>query len=138
MVDVQILVRRFYDEIWNRLELSTVEELLEEDLSFRGSLGQSLHGRADFLAYVSSVTQALSSYHCEIDEIVTEGSRAAAKMTFSGIHDGEFLGYPPTHQLVEWTGAAFFAEREGKLSEIWVLGDLFNLTNLLQDQAGEK
>lgn len=135
---VQLLVRRFYDEMWNQQELSIAEELLSEDLSFRGSLGPDLYGRLQFLDYVTSVTQALSGYHCEIKELVTEESRAAAKMSFSGIHVANFLGYSPTHQFVEWNGAAFFTERRGKLNDIWVLGDLFNLTQLLEKQSIEE
>lgn len=138
MSDVQLLVRRFYDEIWNQQQLSSAEDLLADDLSFRGSLGPSLYGRSQFLDYVTSLTRALSNYRCEIKELVTMESRAAARMTFTGIHVGDFLGYSPTHQTVEWNGAAFFTERRGKLSEIWVLGDLFNLTQLLEKQSRAK
>ena len=133
MADIQSLVRRFYAEIWNQRNFPAAEELVAEDVTFRSSLGQSHRGRSEFLDYVTSVTQALSNYRCEIQELVSEESRAAAKMTFSGIHAGNFLGYPPTHQIVEWSGAAFFTESNGQLSDIWVLGDLFSLTQLLED-----
>lgn len=135
MSGVEDLVRRFYDEIWNNQDFRVAEELLDERLSFRGSLGPTLHHRSDFLDYVGSVTQALSGYHCQVDELLSEGARAAAKMTFSGVHVGNFLGYAPTHKGVQWHGAAFFREKGGRLVDIWVLGDLHALTQLLEEQA---
>ena len=57
---------------------------------------------------------------------LADGSRYA-KMRFTGVHAGEFLGYAPTGRPVEWTGAAFFAADGELLRDIWVLGDLVTL-----------
>lgn len=73
------------------------------------------------------VTTALADYRCDVEELVAEGPSAAAKVRFSGIHSGDFLGYPPTGRRVEWMGAAFFVEVGDMLRDIWVLGDLANL-----------
>ena len=53
-------------------------------------------------------------------------------MTFSGIHDAEFLGYEATHVRVSWEGAALFTFIEDKISDLWVLGD----TRKLEQQLG--
>jgi predicted ester cyclase len=47
-----------------------------------------------------------------------------AKVLFSGVHQKEFLGYPPTFRRVDWIGAALFKVDDNKFSELWVLGDL--------------
>ena len=73
------------------------------------------------------VTTALSGYRCDVESLIAEGNRAAARVRFSGLHVGEFLGFPPTGLRVEWTGAAFFVGEEDKLFDIWVLGDLESL-----------
>jgi len=67
------LVRDFYDRIWNEGDLEAVSDLLTKDFLFRGSLGSERHGRKGFTDYVQSVRGALSNYHCEILECVTEG-----------------------------------------------------------------
>ena len=87
------LVRDFYDRIWNEGDLEAVSDLLTKDFLFRGSLGSERHGRKGFTDYVQSVRGALSNYHCEILECVTEGERAFAKMCFSGRHVAEFRGF---------------------------------------------
>jgi hypothetical protein len=41
------------------------------------------------------------------------------------------MGYKPTGKEVEWIGAAFFESKDGKLTNIWVLGDLEGLRSKL-------
>jgi hypothetical protein len=38
------LVRRFYDEVWNRRDEAVAREILHRDFRFRGSLGPELRG----------------------------------------------------------------------------------------------
>ena len=89
-------VMRFYDEIWNRSDLTVIPLVLHPAVTFRGSLGTVRRGHAEFADYVRSVTGALSSYNCEIRQLVVEGDIAVARMMFSGQHTGEFLGRAPT------------------------------------------
>jgi len=44
----KILVRRYYEEMWNRWNFTLANELLEDDISFRGSLGAEMCGREQF------------------------------------------------------------------------------------------
>lgn len=129
------LVDAFYERIWNAGDLGAAAELLAPDLSFRGSLGAELRGRAAFLDYVRSVRSALSDYRCEILDCVAEGDRAFARMRFSGRHTGPFRGHAPTGERVTWSGAALFRTADGRIAEVWVLGDLAGLDLLLADQA---
>ena len=131
------LVRDFYDRIWNEGDLEAVSDLLTEDFLFRGSLGSERHGREDFTDYVQSVRGALSDYHCEILECVTEGEQAFAKMRFSGQHVAEFRGFNPTGLPVSWPGAALFRLEPRAIRELWVLGDLAGLDALLKKNQNQ-
>lgn len=130
------LIEAFYEDIWNRRDKSAIPVLLDEDFSFRGSLGQVRHGQAGFAEYVDFVHAALDNYRCDIQEVIAEESRAFARVLFSGIHRADFFGYPPTFKRLEWTGAAVFAFREGKITNLWVLGDLHGLMEQLRRNAG--
>lgn len=129
------LVRRFYRDVWNAHHRSAIAELLTEDFRFRGSLGRESVGLPAFSDYVDSVHQSLGDYRCEIEELVSEGDRAFARMTFSGIHRGLLLGHPPTGKRLSWAGAALFHARGGKLESLWVLGDLDSLREQLRAGA---
>jgi steroid delta-isomerase-like uncharacterized protein len=129
-------VRRFYDEIWNRADLTAIPDLLAADVTFRGSLGPVLTGPAEFADYVREVTAALGDYHCEIESLVADGDRVAARMTFSGVHRGPLLGISATGRQVSWAGAAFFTFADGQIADLWVLGDLDSLRRQLTQDPG--
>ncbi len=131
--DLRRLVASFYADIWNRGDLSFVPVLLREDFTFRGSLGAERRGHEGFSEYVRTVRGALGDYRCDILDLVCEGSRAFARMRFSGVHRADFLGHPPSGKRVEWMGAALFTSGdEGRLADLWVLGDVHGLLGQLE------
>jgi steroid delta-isomerase-like uncharacterized protein len=125
------IVRRFYEEIWNRGDLAAVPEICDRHLVFRGSLGDTKHGHAGFIDYVRYVRGALDDYRCHIEETVTEDNRIFAKMSFVGAHRGEFLGFAPTGKTLTWAGAALFTIKDNRIAELWVLGDVHGLIEQL-------
>ena len=128
-------VRIFYEDVWNRVDKAKIPDLLHDDFSFRGSLGPVKRGHAEFIDYLDFVTGALGDYRCDIRDIVSEGDKAFARVGFSGIHRGEFMGYAPTGKRVEWVGAALFTFRDGKVADLWVLGDVHGLLEILAANA---
>ena len=90
-----------------------------------------------FLDYVDRVRAALGDYRSEIGEMVEELDRIAVRMTFSGDHQAEFFGVPATGRRISWHGAAFFSFREGRISALWVLGDVDSVKAQLGIAAGQ-
>lgn len=125
-------VRKFYEKIWNSKSTETIPDVLHEDILFRGSLGQECKGHAAFKEYLEMIHDALSDYKCEIEDMVSESNKVFTKMTFSGVHTGEFMGYKPSAKKVFWSGAALFTFSADKIVEIWVLGDLTSLQEQLR------
>jgi predicted ester cyclase len=129
------IVRTFYQEMWNKADISLVAGLMHADVTFRGSLGLPLVGPAAVAGYVTSTTTALGDYTCDIHHMTEEENRVAVRLLFHGIHRGVFMGFAPTSQRVAWTGSAHFTFREHLISDVWVLGDLHGLIRQLQGQA---
>jgi predicted ester cyclase len=128
------IVRTFYDEVWNRGDKARIYDIFHQGFSFRGSLGPVLKGREAFGGYVDRVRKSLENYRCDILSLVEEGDHVVARMRFSGRHTGDFLGYAPTGKKVEWAGSAHFTFEAGKVRDLWVLGDVYGLTVLLESQ----
>ena len=124
-------VRKFYEVLWDAHDKEAIPTVLHEYFTFRGSLGQKKTGHAGFAEYVDMVHKALGDYKCIIEELVAEGSKVFAKMTFTGIHRDEFMGYPPTQKRVSWNGCALFTFDGELIKDVWVLGDLKNLEEQL-------
>jgi predicted ester cyclase len=133
----QVLVERFYHDVWMRADESAAHDILEPELVFRGSLGVERRGVDGFLDYVRAVHGALADYTCTIEDLVTAPGRAAARVRFAGRHRGPLLGVPATGRRVAWTGAAFFTLGDRRIRRIWVLGDLDALKAQLGVAAGE-
>lgn len=117
--------------------MTAVPELLAEGFRFRGSLGTTLSGHAAFIGYVDEVRTALAEYRCDVLECVAENDRAFAQMLFAGVHAAPFRGWPPTGKPVQWMGAALFRFNDGKIAELWVLGDMAGLEAVLRANAAE-
>jgi steroid delta-isomerase-like uncharacterized protein len=124
MFDHKETVRRFYEAIWNNADKEMIPELLDENIAFRGSLGLMQYGHTGFAGYMDMIRQALGEYRCEIKEMVAEGDKVYARMLYSGIHRGEFFGFAPTGAKLKWDGIAAFTFTNGKISELWVMGDV--------------
>lgn len=121
------LVQRFYVDAWNRWDDTVVESLLAPDFAFRGSLGDTVHGPDGWRAYRDKVRAASPDFHNEVVSLVVDGESAAARLNYSGHHNGVLLGIQGTGVLFEYAGAAFFTVRDGRLHTAWVLGDLVSL-----------
>ncbi len=128
-------VHEFYEELWNRRDRSRLGEILHPEVRFRGSLGAVRQGHGEYWHYVEEVTGPLAEYRCDEITSVSEANHVFARMRFSGRHVGEFRGFAPTGELVEWEGAALFEIQSGLITDVWVLGDLVALDALLKRQA---
>ena len=126
-------VRKFYEVIWNKHDKKAIPDVLHESFSFRGSLGTKKQGQSGFAEYLDMVHDALGDYKCIIKETVSEQSKVFAKMQFTGIHQGVFMGVKSTGRRVTWDGAALFHFKDGKVLSLWVLGDLKSLEAQLNE-----
>ncbi len=125
------LIGRFYNEMWNHFDKSLFPELLAEDIRFRGSLGQSAVGYGEFGQYVNYIHNAFPDFKNYVEDVVTEGDQSFVRLTYRGTHQGEIFGVKPTHKAIEYAGAALFRFNDGKISEVWVLGDIYGLLRQL-------
>ncbi len=118
------LVRLWYEEMWNRWNEAVFDQILDPEIELRGSLGQTHRGPAGIAAYMRFVRNAFPDFHNEIEETVEEGDRVFARLRYTGTHGGELFGIPATGRRIEYTGAALFRFRGGRIWSVWVLGDV--------------
>jgi steroid delta-isomerase-like uncharacterized protein len=127
------LVRRYYEELWNCWDFALADEILGEALDFQGSLGVSVKGRAGFKDYMRTVRRAFPDFYNRVEELIAEGDRVVARLTYTGTHQGELLGIGATGRRVSYAGVAIFRIVEGCIVEGWVLGDIHSLLRQLRE-----
>ena len=111
------LIRRYYEEMWNRWDLALADKLVSQAIRFRGSLGTTVEGIDGFKSYVLTVRDAFPDFHNTIEALVAEEERVAARLTYTDTHRRTLFGIPPLGKRVAYAGAAFFWVREGTISE---------------------
>jgi steroid delta-isomerase-like uncharacterized protein len=130
------LIRRYYEEFWNRWQFDLAEELIDQEVSFRGSLGRMVAGRGGLLGYMKHVQAAFPDFFNSIEEMIAEDDRVAARLIYTGTHRGEIFGIPATGHRIRYAGVGIFQISAGRIVEGWVLGDLAGL--LLQLRSDER
>jgi len=125
--DYKSLVRRYYSELWNAWSLAALEELISPGIVFRGSIGSTVNGIQEFKQYVIKIRAAFPDFHNHVEELIGEGEKVVARLTYTGTHRGELFGFPGTGRGITYQGIAIFQFREGKIISGYVLGDTESL-----------
>jgi len=86
--DNAALVRRYFDEVWNRGNLAAVDEFFGEEFENFGHRGAQ--ARELVRAIVSAWRRAFADLRFEIDDEVVSGDAVVHLVTCSGTHSGPF------------------------------------------------
>lgn len=129
---IEDLIARFYGDLWNRWDDAAVDQVLDADFTFRGSVGTETRGRDGWRSYRDMIRRAAPDFRNDVLEVIADGDRAAARLRYAGRHQGPLAGMPATGRRFEYAGAAFFTSRHGRLVSAWVLGDLDSLRRQLR------
>jgi predicted ester cyclase len=60
----------------------------------------------------------------QVEDIVAEGDRVAARVSGEGVHSGELFGIPPTGRTFRVTGMVIHRIADGKIVERWTEVDM--------------
>jgi predicted ester cyclase len=74
---------------------------------------------------------ALPGFSVDIKQMIGEGDLVATLKTFSGTHEGEFLGYPPTGRRVTFEVFDLVRVKDGQVTEHWAVIDMDGLKRQL-------
>ena len=125
------LVRKYYSDLWNKWDPQAAAEIISEDVSFHGSLGLTVKGRDGFQGYVDLVRSAFPDFHNRVDDLIAEGDKVVARLTYTGTHRGALFGIEPTGNKVSYGGVAIFRIAHGQIVDGWVQGDTLGLLRQL-------
>lgn len=126
------LISRYFDEILTAGRLETIDELMHPAFIFRiPDIPQDIRGIDSYKDFVRRVHTAFPDAVFTPERIIAEETRAAARWTFSGTHQGPFLGVAPTHRAVTDQGIDIFHFADDLISNIWASEDPFGILKQL-------
>ncbi len=129
------IIKRF-EQMWCEGNHAIASEIIDENVTFRSSLGVKNSGLSPFIEYLDGVLKALGDFRCELDDMISEGDKIAAKMLFHGKHRDVFFGVEATNKIIQWDAIAFFEIRDGKIQSLWFLGDVDGIRRQLSPEGG--
>ena len=140
MTTTKEIVETYFYRGWNKLDEKVLKEVLAENIQFRGALSRRpKRGIAEVISYIRACHTALAKYTCVINDCVMskDGSRVAVRLTVRGVHRSSFFGVEASGHEVDVPIAAFLTVKDGRITEIWNLGDIDSLKNQIGAQQGD-
>jgi predicted ester cyclase len=125
------LVLRWKDEIWNKRNVTIVDELYAPDY-----IGHIVGASGPILGR-EALKQLLAPYFSgfeiqySTEFLIAEGNMVAAYDTFRFKHIGPFQGIPPTGKEATLTSTDIYRIVDGKFVEQWTEGNLLSLMQQL-------
>ena len=115
------IVRRWFDEVWNRGQLATIHELMAADAVGIGQGGGevAIRGPHEFQAFVEKLRGAFPDIHVTIEDAFAAGDKVAARWSATMTHHGDHLGLPASGKKVRITGISLVKIANGKIVAGW-------------------
>ncbi len=126
------LIEKWYNQMWNKWNADILHEILDDEITFRGSLGIEKKGYEGLKNYMNFIKSAFPDFHNSIEQIITEDNYSFAKLKYTGTHRGKIFEIAPTNKRIEYYGAAVFTIVNKKIKDVWVLGDIYGLIKQLE------
>jgi steroid delta-isomerase-like uncharacterized protein len=114
------IVRQFWQEGWKQENQAVFDEICAVDYV---NHDPNVPEVIDLNSYKQHVALHVSAFHTdkavEVDEMVAEGDKVAARWIWRVAHKGEYMGIPPSGNQLTLTGITFHRLAEGKVAENW-------------------
>jgi steroid delta-isomerase-like uncharacterized protein len=126
------LVRRIYEEVWNKRRLELLDELLSSSHALLApNVSGSEVGPQAYRRQVLAFLKGFPDLQMTIEDIFGEDEKIVVEWTFSGTHDGKFLGIPATHKKVSVDGVTIHLVANGKVIDTFANWNALSLTKQL-------
>jgi steroid delta-isomerase-like uncharacterized protein len=116
-----VLVRRWFEEVWNQKRSETIRELLAPNCIAHGTseTGGDLHGPEGFLALHARLIEAFPDIHVDVQDCFGAGDKVAVRWKATMHHRGNSLGIEATGAEVKIDGMGFARIVGEKVLETW-------------------
>jgi steroid delta-isomerase-like uncharacterized protein len=116
------LIRRWFDEVWNKGRAAAIPEMFADNAIAHGlseDPANPLRGPAGFLPFHAQFREAFPDIEVVLEDQIAEGDMVATRCSVRGKHTGDSLGFAATQAPVDFTGVTITRIKEGKIVEAW-------------------
>ena len=126
------IVRRLFEEVWNKGNLSVADELFTPNCEHHDASSPDFgRGPESEKKRAALYRTAFPDLQLTIEDIIAEGQTVVARWSCRGTHKGDLSGIAPTGKQVTISGVSIARFTNGKMVEGWVNWDALGLMQQL-------
>jgi steroid delta-isomerase-like uncharacterized protein len=129
--DNKALNRRFVEEVINQGNTDAIDELIDPGVVDHAAPPGFPTGREGAKQFAAMMRSAFPDLHLTIEDMISEGDKVVMRSTWSGTHEGEFMGIPATGRRVTVSAIDISRVADGKMVEHWEQSDALGLMQQL-------
>ena len=125
-------MRRFYEEVFNKGNLAAIDELASTGFVDHELPPEMPPGLEGVRQYLTIFRTAFPDMRATLEELIAEGDKIVARVTFTGTHKGDFMGIPATGKSVKFSSIDIMRiGADGKAVEHWGSTDMLGMMQQL-------
>lgn len=130
--DNKAVVRRLYDEVWNKRHLETANELISPSHALNDPhLTGSAVGPEAYKGVVTQFLGAFPDLRFTVEDMISEKDKVVVSWVISGTHKREFRGIPATNKKISIEGITINHVANGKITDSYVSVDYLSMMQQL-------
>ena len=131
-LDNKAIVRRFYEEVWNKRRLEVVDELISPSHALNDpDVSGSQTGPELYKRRVVKFTASFPDLRFTIEDMIAEEEKVVVCWIISGTHKGEFMDIPATGRKISVEGITIHHITSGKILDSYARWDAVGLMRQL-------
>ena len=126
-------LRDFYERYVaaaNARNFELIASLIHDDVMINGVP----HKREDSINGLREITDAVPNFQWQIEDLIVQEDRIAARLRDTGKPVKKWLGFNPTGASVAFTEFASYKVRDGRFAEMWFLMDVSAIEQQMKAQ----
>ncbi len=130
--DNKAIVRRLYEEVWNKRKLEVVSEVISPSHALHApNISGSSVGPEAYKRQILLFLAGYSDLRFNIEDMIAEQDKVVACWTFSGTHRGDYMGIPATNKKVSVDGMTIHHVAGGKIMDSYSNWDALGMMQQL-------
>jgi predicted ester cyclase len=124
---VERMLRRWFDGLWNKPDLSVIDELILPDFEFHTESG-IVRGREELKSRILQWRESFSDFDFVVEQISDMGNSVACRWRVAATHHGPWLDLAPTGRRIVVFGSSWVevvGEQFGNAWDFWDPGLLY-------------
>ncbi len=119
MTPVKQIAMRFFQEVCNKKNIDTIEDLVAEDVINHDPVRGEQPGMLGLKQLLSGFFSSFPDLHIHIDFMISEHDLVASRITMRGTHIGCFMDKEGSGRSFVMPGTEIFRIHNGKIVERW-------------------